>query len=116
MQRVGPDGLLLLGNDDAATQYFRRNTESALSARFKPVVTQSMQKVSLAQAYDRFAGKGAKLGLIDERDAHLDDYLTRRALDGLFLMMAAQEKAIRANPLQATGNLARKVFAVLRGQ
>ncbi len=107
---------ILLGNDDAATQYFRRNTETALGAKFKPIVTQSMQKVSLAQAYDRFAGKGAKLGLIDERDAHLDDYITRRALDGLFLMMAEQEKAIRANPLQATGNLARKVFAVLRGQ
>jgi hypothetical protein len=107
---------ILLGSDDAATRYFRRNTETALGEKFKPIVTQSMQKVRLAQAYDRFAGKGAKLGLVDERDAHLDDYITRRALDGLFLMMAEQEKAIRANPLEATGTLARKVFAALRGQ
>ncbi len=107
---------ILLGNDDAATQYFRRNTETALGERFKPIVTQSMQKVSLAQAYDRFAGKGEKLGLVDERDTHLEDYITRKALDGLFLMMAEQEKEIRAHPLQATGDLAKKVFAAIRGQ
>ena len=107
---------ILLGNDDAATQYFRRNTEAALGERFKPIVTKSMQKVSLAQTYNRFAGKGARLGLVNERDAHLDGYITRKALDGLFLIMAEQEKAIRAHPLQATGDLARKVFAALRGQ
>ncbi len=106
---------ILLGNDDAATQYFRRNTEMALGERFKPIVSQSMQKVSLAQAYDRFAGKGARLGLVDERDAHLEDYITRKALDGLFLMMAEQEKVIRAHPLQASGDLARKVFAAVLG-
>lgn len=107
---------ILLGNDDAATQYFRRVTETALGDRFKPIVTQAMQKVSLAQAYDRFAGKGAKLGLVDEKDAHLEDYITRKALDGLFLMMAEQEKAIRANPVQAVGDLAKKVFSAIRGQ
>ncbi len=107
---------ILLGNDDAATQYFRRNTGTALGEKFKPVVTQAMQKVSLAHAYDRFAGKGVKLGLVDEQDAHLEDYITRKALDGLFLMMADQEKEIRAHPLQATGDLAKKVFAALLGQ
>ena len=107
---------ILLGNDDAATQYFRRNTETELSAKFKPVVTQSMQKVSLAQAYDRFAGRGARLGLISKDDAHLEDYITRKAMDGLFLMMADQEKEIRAHPLQATGDLAKKIFAALRSQ
>ena len=75
-----------------------------------------MQKVKLAEKYDHFAGKGAKFGLVEQRDAKLDDYITRKALDGLFLMMAEQERAIRANPLEATGNLAKKVFSVLRGQ
>jgi len=107
---------ILLGNDDAATQYFRRSTETALGERFKPIVTQSMQKVSLAQTYDRFAGKGAKLGLVKEQDVHLEDYITRKALDGLFLMMAEQEKEIRAHPMQAAGDLAQKVFAALRGK
>lgn len=105
---------ILLGKEDAATQYFRRSTESALAARFKPIVARSMQQVSLARAYDRFAGKGVRLGLVQEQDAHLDDYITRRALDGLFLMMAEQEKAIRAHPLQATSNLARKIFEAIK--
>jgi len=61
-------------------------------------------------------GKGAKLGLIEERDANLEDYITRKALDGLFLMMAEQEKEIRAHPLQAVGDLAKRVFSALRGQ
>ena len=75
-----------------------------------------MQKVSLAQTYDRFADKGVKLGLVKQRDARLDDYITRKALDGLFLMMAEQEKEIRAHPLQAVGDLAKKVFSALLGQ
>lgn len=107
---------ILLGKDDAATQYFRRNTETALGEKFKPVVSQSMQKVSLAQAYDRFAGTGVKLGLIDPSDADLEDYITRKALDGLFYMMAEQEKEIRAHPVQAVGDLAKKVFSAVRGQ
>lgn len=107
---------ILLGNDDAATQYFRRNTETALGGKFKPIVSQSMQKVSLAQAYDRFAGKGVKLGLIDASDANLEDYITHKALDGLFYMMAEQEKEIRAHPVQAVGDLAKKVFAAVRRQ
>jgi hypothetical protein len=107
---------ILLGNDDAATQYFRRNTETALGERFKPLVNQSMKKISLAQSYDRFAGKGVKFGLVKEQDAHLDDYITRKALDGLFLMMAEQEKEMRAHPLQAVGNLAQQVFSALLGK
>lgn len=107
---------ILTGPDDAATQYFRKSTETALAGKFKPIVKKSMQKVKLAEKYDQFAGKGAQFGLVDERDAKLDDYITRRALDGLFLMMAEQEKAIRANPLEATGNLAKQVFTILRGQ
>lgn len=105
---------ILTGSDDAATQYFRRNTETALTGKFKPIVGKAMQKVKLAEKYDQFAGKGAKFGLVNERDARLDDYITRKAMDGLFLMMAEQEKAIRANPLQATGNLAKKIFAAIK--
>lgn len=105
---------ILLGNDDAATQYFRRSTETALGEKFKPVVVRAMQKVQLARTYDRFASQGVKLGLVKEKDAHLDDYITRKALDGLYLLIAEQEKSIRAHPLQATGDLARKIFSTLR--
>lgn len=105
---------ILTGSDDAATRYFRSNTEAALTGKFKPIVGKAMQKVKLAEKYDQFAGKGAKFGLLDERDARLDDYITRKAMDGLFVMMAEQEKSIRANPLQATGSLAKKVFAAIK--
>ncbi|MFZ5503125.1 MAG: DUF4197 domain-containing protein [Pseudomonadota bacterium] len=105
---------ILMGSDDAATQYFRKNTETALGDKFKPIVNKSMAKVKIAEKYDQFAGKGAQFGLVDKEDAKLDDYITRKALDGLFLMMAEQEKAIRANPLQATGSLAKKVFSAIK--
>jgi len=104
---------ILMGKEDAATQYFRSNTESALTAKFKPIVANSMQKVTLAQAYNRFATAGATLGLVKQSDATLEDYITSRAMDGLFLMVAEKEKEIRANPMQATGDLAKKVFAAL---
>ena len=105
---------ILTGGNEAATQYFRKNTEAALSSKFRPIVNKSMQKVKVAEKYDQFAGKGAKFGLIDQRDAKLDDYITRKAMDGLFLMIAEQERAIRANPLQATGSLAQKVFSAIK--
>lgn len=107
---------ILTGNDDAATQYFRNNTETALADKFRPIISKAMLKVKVAEKYGQFAGKGVRFGLVDERDARLDDYITRKALEGLFLAMAEQEQAIRANPLQATGNLAKKVFSALRGQ
>lgn len=105
---------ILTGSDDAATKYFRKNTEAVLAAKFKPIVGKAMQKVKLAETYDRFAGKGARFGLVDQRDAQLDDYITRKAMDGLFLMMAEQEKTIREHPLQATGSLAKKIFAAIK--
>lgn len=105
---------ILTGGSDAATQYFRKNTETALAGKFKPIVATSMQKVKLAETYDQFAGKGVQFGLVDKRDTKMDDYITRKAMDGLFLMMAEQEKAIRANPLEATGNLAKKIFSALK--
>ncbi|MGB8409482.1 MAG: DUF4197 domain-containing protein [Gallionella sp.] len=105
---------IITGGGDAATVYFRKSTETALTGKFKPIVGKAMQKVKLAETYDRFAGEGARFGSIDERDASMDDYITRKAMDGLFLMMAEQEKAIREHPLQATGDLAKKIFAAIK--
>ena len=105
---------ILSGGDDAATQYFRRTTAAPLAAKFKPIVQKAIAKVKLADKYEAFAGKAAKFGLIDESDAHLDSYVTQKALDGLYLMIAAEEKAIRQDPVGAAGKLARKVFGALR--
>ncbi len=105
---------ILLGADDAATQYFRKNTEAALTGKFQPIVVNAMQNVKLAQKYDQFAATGAKLGLIDPKNANLESYITQKSLDGLFVMMAEQEKSIRANPLKAASSLVQKVFSAIK--
>jgi hypothetical protein len=104
---------ILTGGDNAATEYFRRTTSAPLGERFKPIVQKAMAKVKLTEKYDKFAGKAAKFGLIDAEDAHLDHYVTEKALDGLYLMIAEEEKAIRTDPVGAVGSLAKKVFGAL---
>jgi hypothetical protein len=105
---------ILAGGDDAATQYFKRTTSGPLTEKFRPIVKKAMQKVKLAEKYDQFAGKAAKFGLLKESDAHLDGYVTQKALDGLYLMIAEEEKAIRKDPVSAAGSLARKVFGAIQ--
>ena len=104
---------ILSGGEDSATQYFRRTTSGPLAEKFKPVVQKAIARVKLAEKYDQFAGKAAKFGLVREQDAHLENYVTQKALDGLYLMIAEEEKAIRKNPAEAVGKLAKKVFGAL---
>jgi tRNA(Ile)-lysidine synthase TilS/MesJ len=105
---------ILTGGDDAATRYFRRTTAAPLAEKFKPIVRKAIAKVKLAEKYEQFAGTAARFGLIKEEDSHLDSYVTGKALDGLYLMIAEEEKAIRKDPLGAAGRLAKKVFGALR--
>lgn len=104
---------VLTGGDDAATQYFKRTTSAPLTEKFLPIVKQATAKVQLADKYNQFAGKAAKLNLIDQKDANLDDYVTRKALDGLFLMIAEEEKAIRKDPVGTGSKLLGTVFGSL---
>ncbi len=105
---------ILTGPEDSATQYFRRTSGEAIALKFKPKVSGATRKVKLAEDYDRFAGKAVQFGLLDKSDANLDDYVTRKAVDGLFLMMAEQEKAIRADPMGQTSKLLKSVFGALK--
>jgi len=104
---------ILTGGDDAATQYFRRTTATPLGEKFLPIVRKATAGVQLAEKYDRFAGKAAKLGLIDDKDASLDAYVTQKALDGLYLMIAEQERAIRTDPVGSGSKLLQTVFGAL---
>ena len=104
---------ILMGGDDAATQYFKRTTSDAIGAKFLPIVKQTTAKVDLAKQYNQYAGKASKLGLLDEKDADLDLYVTQKAMDGLFLMIAEQEKAIRKDPIATGSSLLKKVFGSL---
>jgi hypothetical protein len=104
---------VLGGGEDAATQYFREKTTAQLTQRFLPVVSKVTGRLALAQQYNALAGKAASFGLLRAEDASVEQYVTRKALDGLFLMIAEQEREIRQNPAQAAGALAKKVFSAL---
>lgn len=105
---------ILTGGKTSATKYFRQKTAEPLAQQFQPIVKQAIDKVKLAKTYESFASKGAQFGLVKEEDTHLEAYVTRKALDGLYLMIAEEEKAIRTNPLGAAGSLAQKVFGALK--
>lgn len=104
---------ILGGGQDAATQYFKRTTSGPLADRFLPIVAKATQKVKLADKYNEFAGKGAKFGLVDAKDADLNRYITRKALDGLFLMIAEEERKIRQDPVGAASGMISKVFGAI---
>src|SRR5713101_5109283 len=105
---------VLTGGEDAATQYFRRTTSEPLAARFRPIVKKAMERVKLAEKYNEIAASGAKFGLVREEDAQLEDYVTRKALDGLFVTIAEEERKIRKDPAGAASAILRKVFGALR--
>jgi hypothetical protein len=104
---------ILTGGNDAGTQYFRRTTSAQLGAKFKPIVAAQTAKLGLARQYNEYAGKASQVGLISSQTANLDDYVTGKALDGLFSRMADEERAIRKNPLGQGSELLKKVFGAL---
>lgn len=103
---------ILAGGDDAATQYFKRKSQGTLTEKFLPIARRAVEKVRLAQAYEKFAGHAARFGIV--KDVKLERYIAEKALDGLYAMIAEEERAIRQNPGAAAGNLAKKVFGLLQ--
>ena len=104
---------ILTGGETAATQYFRKATSAELATRFKPIVARETAKLKLRGLYDQYAGKAAQVGLISSENANLDDYVTARALDSLFGVIADEERAIRKDPMGQASSLIRKVFGAL---
>ena len=84
-----------------------------MAEKFLPIVKKATEDVQLAQQYNKFAETGAKYGLVKKEQANLEQYVTQKALDGLYLMMAEEEKAIRKDPLGASTSLIKKVFGAL---
>lgn len=104
---------ILTGGDDAATGFFRRSAGEELRNTFRPVVARATAKVRLAGLYDQYAGKAAQYGLMSSGDANMNDYVTTKALDGLFVVMADEERAIRKDPLAQSSSILKKVFGAL---
>jgi hypothetical protein len=104
---------ILSGGEDSVTQFFKGKTMEELTAMFLPAVKASTDKLSLAKQYNKLAGKAANFGLVKQEDAQIEQYVTRRALDGLYTMIAEEERKIRRDPVAAVGSLAQKVFGAL---
>jgi hypothetical protein len=105
---------ILTGGDDSVTQFFREKTSEPLAVKFLPIVKKSTDRVGLAQKYDQFASQGAKLGLIKGDAANIEQYVTHKTLDGLYLMIGEEEHAIRQNPAAAGSAIVSKVFSALK--
>jgi hypothetical protein len=104
---------ILTGGDDAATQFFKQATYAPLKVKFAPIISRETQKVKLGETYDAVAKKGVALGILKPEDATLQSYVTDKTLDGLFLMMAEEERAIRKDPLGQASSLLKKVFGAV---
>jgi len=114
---------ILLGTNDAATAHFKSVTQTNLAARFRPIVQKATAKTGATAAYKNMMGKigSSKLGgvvaeLFNQDTLDLDSYVTDKALDGLFKMVADEEKRIRQNPTARTTELLQKVFGSISRQ
>ncbi|MFC6339404.1 DUF4197 family protein [Pseudomonas sp. CCM 7891] len=103
---------ILSGGQDSATQYLDKSSRDQIRAKFLPIVKQSTDKVGVAQQYNALAKK-APMGLLGDKSASIENYVTEQALDGLFKMIAQQEETIRKDPAAAATSLAKKVFGTL---
>lgn len=105
---------ILSGGDTAATDYFRRSTQAQLTQRFLPIVKKVTDRAGLAAQYNSLAGQASQVGLVKQDQSTVESYVTSKALDGLYLMIAEQEKAFRHNPAGAASDIVRKVFGTLK--
>ena len=101
---------IVRGGDTSVTDFFAAKTRAPLREKFLPIVTAETQKVSLAAKYDAVASKGSAFGLVKPEDANVEQYVTRKALDGLFLMIGQEEKKIRADPMATGSAILKSVF------
>jgi hypothetical protein len=101
---------IVRGSDTAVTEFFSAKTRAPLGEKFLPIVARSTQKLQLAERYNAVASRAASLGLVQGEDANIEQYVTRRALDGLFTIIGEEERKIRADPVATGSAILKKVF------
>jgi hypothetical protein len=102
---------ILDGGETAATEYFKDRMQKQLYDEFKPSVSRSMNAVGVARYYNQMMDRYASLPFVDLVALDLDDYITTKSIDGLFVMVAEEEKKIRSDPSARVTELLKKVFA-----
>ena len=101
---------ILEGDDDAATQYLNSNTRAQLIAKFKPVIKKSLNKVNATKYWKNLFANYNRIPMVKKVNPSLEEYVTNKAIDGLFVMIAAEELEIRKNPEARITELLKKVF------
>jgi hypothetical protein len=108
------DGLKILkGGDDSVTTFFADKTREPLGQQFLPIVTKATERVSLADKYNAVARKAGSFGLVRGDEANIQQYVTARALDGLYRIIGEEEKKIRRDPVGTGSAILKKVFGGL---
>ncbi|MFC7773936.1 DUF4197 domain-containing protein [Flavobacterium sp. GCM10027622] len=103
---------ILLGKEDAATNYLQTSTRNPLYVKFNPVVKESIGKVGADVIWNNIIKKYNNLPLVTKVNPDINDYVTNKALDGVFKMISVEEKNIRTNLNSRTSDLLKKVFAL----
>jgi hypothetical protein len=101
---------ILKGEPDAATQFLKRTTTSQLREKFKPVIQASLDKVSATKYYGDLISRYNKIPFVEKVNPDLNEYATDLAMQGLFTMIAKEEKNIRQDPVARTTALLKRVF------
>jgi len=101
---------ILKGKDDAATNYLNKATHAELTKKFKPVIKVSLNKVGATKHWKTVFGSYNKIPLVKKVNPNLEDYVTEKALNGLFIQVAKEELNIRKNPGARATDLLKKVF------
>jgi hypothetical protein len=105
---------ILNGHDDAATRYFKKNTHTSLTEAFLPIVSKATDKAGVTSSYKKLVSKASFAGdYVNMQDLDIDRYVTGKALDGLYLILAEEEKRIRKDPVARSTELLKKVFSSL---
>jgi hypothetical protein len=102
---------ILQGSDTEATDYFRDKTGPSLRNVYSPIVSRVMDEVGVVRQYNAVLDRFAALPFTSKPNLRLEDYVTEKALDGLFSVLASEEKKIRTDPAARVTALLQKVFA-----
>ena len=111
---VGDAKKILSGGDTSVTSFFAEKTRAPLGVKFLPVVTAATEKVGLAAKYNQVAAKASGIGLVKKEDANIQQYVTGKTLDGLYIVIGDEEKKIRQDPVGTGSEILKKVFGSLR--
>jgi hypothetical protein len=101
---------ILRGQDNAATEYLRRTAGQQLVNEFRPVIDSTMNRNNVARQYNTLAGTYNKLPFVKPITGNIGEYVTNKAVDGLFILVAQEEKKIRENPVARVSDILKRVF------